>query len=207
MGRRPREAAVAAAVAGDVHVVVVVDVDAVLAGRPDAALLLLALPPPMKPSIGRAAPGVEQVALLVELHHRRRRDAAVGDRAVGPRVAERVDRHLLAVLVDDRRDRRRRDRHRRRSPRPRRWSASGHAGGSRCCRAGRPRCRRPGRGPSCWAAAWASADRPRSRAISHPRRTIDRSARAADPSDPATRLRSRLQPALNRPARCRPAQL
>jgi hypothetical protein len=50
--------------------------------------------------IGRTAPGLEQVAVLIELHDRGRRQAAARDRPVRSWIAELVDR--LAVGIGDR---------------------------------------------------------------------------------------------------------
>ena len=96
VGRRPGRAVRIAvgAVAAEIDEAVVVDEDAVLAGRPDAAVLPLALV-----GIGRAAPGAQQLSVRIELHHRRRRQAAVAKCAVGARIAERVDGLSVLGLV------------------------------------------------------------------------------------------------------------
>ena len=102
-GRRPRRAVrlAVAAVAADIDEAVVVDEDAVLAGRPDAAVLHLALA-----GIGRAAPGPQQLAVGVELHHRRRRQTAVAQHAIGTRITEHVHGPAVRRLVSGRCQRR-----------------------------------------------------------------------------------------------------
>ena len=82
------------AVAAEIDEAVVVDEDAVLAGRPDAAVLDLALV-----RIGRAAPGAQQLSVRIELHDRRRGQAAVAKRPVGTRIAQRVDGLSVLGLV------------------------------------------------------------------------------------------------------------
>ena len=99
--RRPRILAVKVArlaVAGDVNKIVVIDVDAVLARRPEAAVGLTAFGF-QKIRIARAAPGLQQFASGVEHEDRRRRRAAAVDLAVGPRMTERADRFALLVFA------------------------------------------------------------------------------------------------------------
>ena len=77
------------AIARDPDIVVLVDIDAMLAVGPDAAVGRLAMA--FQPArIGRAAPGAQQLAVGVELQHRRRGIAAVGHGAIGARKAQPV---------------------------------------------------------------------------------------------------------------------
>ena len=72
--RRPRILAMeiaGLAIAGDVDEVVLIDVDAMLARRPDATVLLAALRL-QEARITRTAPGLQQFACFVEHEHRRR---------------------------------------------------------------------------------------------------------------------------------------
>ena len=82
---------VAAAVAPDPHVVHVIDEDAVVRRRPFELAAL-----------ARTAPVADQVAVRIELEHRRRRNAALGERRI-LRGADLVDRAEGAwrVPVDD----------------------------------------------------------------------------------------------------------
>ena len=83
-----------AAVPAKIDEAVVVDEDAVLAGRPDAAVFHPALP-----GIGRTAPRAQQLARRIELHDRRRGHAAVAENAVRPRESHHVDGLSVLVLV------------------------------------------------------------------------------------------------------------
>ena len=82
------------AVAAKIDEAVVVDEDAVLAGRPDATVFHPALP-----RIGRTAPGAQQLARRIELHDRRRGHAAIAKNAVGPRETQHVNGLSVLVLV------------------------------------------------------------------------------------------------------------
>src|SRR5262249_14889714 len=99
--RRPRKLSVkilARPVAGDVDEIVVVDEDPVFAGRPEAAVLLAALVL-QKSWIRRPAPGLQQVARLVELKDRRRRETAPGHLTVRTGVTDGADRIAVRVLA------------------------------------------------------------------------------------------------------------
>src|SRR5262249_843658 len=78
----------------DPDVIIVININAVLAGRPDAAGLGLALAS-HEARIGGAAPGSQQLAVGVKLQNRRRGFAAIGDRAIGALMADAIDRVTL----------------------------------------------------------------------------------------------------------------
>src|SRR5690606_28813236 len=84
------------AIAGEVNEVVMIDVDAVLARRPEAALVLTALVFE-KTRVARASPGLQQVACLIELEHGGCRHAAAIKLTKGPPEAHRADRVALLV--------------------------------------------------------------------------------------------------------------
>ena len=77
-------------------VVVLVDIDAVLAVGPDAARFQLAFAAD-ETGIGRTAPGAQQFAIGIEFQNGRSGLAAIRDGAVGAHLAQPVDR--LAVLI------------------------------------------------------------------------------------------------------------
>ena len=80
----------------DPDVVVLVDINAMLAVGPDAACLRLAFAAD-ETGIGRTAPGAQQLAVGIELQHGRSGFAAIRDGAIGAHLAQPVDR--LALLV------------------------------------------------------------------------------------------------------------
>ena len=131
------------AIAREPDIVILVDIDAVLAVGPDAAIGRLAMA--FQPArIGRAAPGAQQLAVGVEFQHRGRGIAAVGHRAIGAGKAKAV----LAMPI------------RRECPAPlRRWSWCAGGYRPRCDRDDRHTARRSGPAASCAARAPASRDR------------------------------------------------
>src|SRR5262245_28065324 len=99
--RRPRVLSVEVcrlAVAGNVHEVVVVDVDAMLARWPKASVLLAAAFL-QKVGISRTTPCLEQRSVFVELQNRGSRDTARGLAPVTSRMTQHADRIALRVLA------------------------------------------------------------------------------------------------------------
>ena len=87
---------IARAISRDPDVVVLIDVDSVLAVGPDAACLRLAFTAD-ETGIGRTAPGAQQLAVGIELQNRGRGFAAIGDGAILARLADAVDRLALFI--------------------------------------------------------------------------------------------------------------
>ena len=86
------------AVARNINEVVLVDVDAVLACGPSAAVLFRVALILQEARVARAAPGLEQFAGLIELKNGRRGHAAAVQLAVRTRETEVADRASASVL-------------------------------------------------------------------------------------------------------------